>query len=44
MTPIARPERVPLLLAPPTRPALVGFSTIIRPTKSASWRISTLWQ
>ena len=29
----------------PIRPALVCGSTIIRPTKSASWRIpSTLWQ
>ena len=43
-TPIARPVRLPVEAAP-TRPDLVGASTIIRVTKSASWRIpSTLWQ
>ena len=41
-----RPARtgVPVAAAP-SRPALVGASTIIRSTKSASWRMpSTLWQ
>ena len=46
MTPIARPVRaaaVPLPL--PMTPARVCGSTIIRFTKSASWRMpSTLWQ
>ena len=40
----ARPVRVAVAAAP-SRPDLVGASTIIRSTKSASWRIpSTLWQ
>src|SRR6185503_7166989 len=43
-TPMARPDRVPVA-ATPSRPGLVGASTIIRSTKSTSWRIpSTLWQ
>ena len=41
---MARPERVAVDPAP-SRPGRVCVSTIIRPTKSASWRIpSTLWQ
>ncbi len=41
---MARPGRDPVAGAP-TRPDFFGASTIIRLTKSASWRIpSTLWQ
>jgi hypothetical protein len=42
-TPIARPAAP--VARRPTRPDFVGVSTIIRSTKSASWRMpSTLWQ
>ena len=44
MTPIARPVRGGVE-GPPSWPARVWGSTIIRFTKSASWRMpSTLWQ